>query len=121
MTRANPFPAYIEISNATKTYTPQPVPTPPAPRQQKLLYTPTWAAANDQCFIDALEDSAFEGKTHEDGVVNEETLAHATEVVNLVLKEAFTIEQNRARLEKLRERYETFKFLIARPEVFWDR
>ncbi|KAL0405680.1 UNVERIFIED_CONTAM: hypothetical protein Slati_3881900 [Sesamum latifolium] len=88
MTRANPSPAHNEISNATKNYTPQSVPTPP--RQQKLLYTPTWTAAHDQCFIDALEDSAFEGRTHEDGVVNEEALPHAIEVVNLVLKEAFT-------------------------------
>ncbi|KAL0293676.1 UNVERIFIED_CONTAM: hypothetical protein Sradi_6924400, partial [Sesamum radiatum] len=87
----------------------------------KLLYTPTWTAAHDQCFIDALSDAAAEGKTHEDGGVNKEALAHATEVVNLVLKEAFTIDQNRARLEKLRERYETFKFLISRPEVFWSR
>ncbi|KAL0456063.1 UNVERIFIED_CONTAM: hypothetical protein Slati_0945500 [Sesamum latifolium] len=80
-----------------------------------------YGAAHDQCFIDALQDSAFEGKTHEDGLVNDEALTHATEMVNLVMKEAFTIDQNRARLEKLRERYTTFKFLIEHPEVYWDR
>ncbi|KAL0461365.1 UNVERIFIED_CONTAM: hypothetical protein Slati_0024100 [Sesamum latifolium] len=90
-------------------------------RQQKLLYTPTWTAAHDQCFIDALADAAAEGKTHEDDGVNQEALAHATDVVNLILKETFTTDQNHARLEKLRERYETFKFLIARPKFFWDR
>ncbi|KAK4424958.1 hypothetical protein Salat_1689400 [Sesamum alatum] len=50
-----------------------------------------------------------------------EALKHATQVVNLVIKEAFTVAANYNRYIKLRERFETFSYLISCPEVHWDR
>ncbi|KAK4431116.1 hypothetical protein Salat_0873700 [Sesamum alatum] len=61
------------------------------------------------------------GSVQDGGVISDEALQRATEQVNLVLKESFTENQNRPRVQKPRERYETFRYLISCPEVYWDR
>ncbi|KAK4415672.1 hypothetical protein Salat_2674600 [Sesamum alatum] len=83
------------------------------PRQQKFLYTPVWTAAHEQVFIDSLWDQAMGGSVQEGGVIFDEVLQRATEQVNLVLKESFTANQNRPRVEKLGDCYETFRYLIS--------
>ncbi|KAK4439218.1 hypothetical protein Salat_0256700 [Sesamum alatum] len=99
------------------------VPNPPfsPPRQHKFFYTPVWTAAHDQVFIDSLWDQTMGGSIQDGGVISDEALQRATEQVNLVLKESFTANQNRPRVQKLRERYETFRYLISCLEVYWDR
>ncbi|KAL0401686.1 UNVERIFIED_CONTAM: hypothetical protein Slati_4198500 [Sesamum latifolium] len=52
---------------------------------------------------------------------NEEALKYANSIVNLVMKEAFTLAANYLRFTKLRERFETFSYLISRPEVHYNR
>ncbi|KAL0337763.1 UNVERIFIED_CONTAM: hypothetical protein Scaly_2051400 [Sesamum calycinum] len=66
-------------------------------------------------------DCAFASILYGGSKVDDDALQHATDVVNIVLKEAFTIDQNRLRWEKLRERCETFSYLINRQEIHWDR
>ncbi|KAL0409442.1 UNVERIFIED_CONTAM: hypothetical protein Sradi_1878600 [Sesamum radiatum] len=118
MTRSNPSPAQKLINNASWLYDMKPPASPL--RQQKILYTPIWTAAHDQCFIDSLWDYATDGKILRNDRVDEKALQRVIDMVNIVLKEAFTMDQNRLRWEKLAERYETFTYLINRPKVHWD-
>ncbi|KAK4420158.1 hypothetical protein Salat_2428700 [Sesamum alatum] len=77
--------------------------------------------AHDQCFINALWDKAMDGTLTGDSVSSYQAVKHATEIVNLVMKEAFTVDANYSRYIKLRERFEIFSFLISCPEVNWDQ
>ncbi|KAK4421970.1 hypothetical protein Salat_2147700 [Sesamum alatum] len=119
MTRSNPSPNEKAVTKACWNYVPKPPPSPPS--QQKHLYTPIWTPAHDQCFIDALWDKAMDGTFTGDSVSSYEAVKQATEIVNLVMKEAFSVDANYNRYIKLRERFETFSFLISCPEVNWDR
>ncbi|KAK4420169.1 hypothetical protein Salat_2429800 [Sesamum alatum] len=119
MTRSNHSPRAKAVMNVCWKYVPKPAISPPI--QQKHLYTPIWTSAHDQCFIDALWDKAMAGCSDVDSFNNIESIKYATTVVNLVMKEAFTVDANCGRYIKLRERYETFSYLISQPEIHWDR
>ncbi|KAK4431157.1 hypothetical protein Salat_0877800 [Sesamum alatum] len=76
---------------------------------------------HDQCFIDALWDKAMDSTINVESLSNVEAPKHAIQVVNLVMKEAFTLDANYSRYIKLRARFETFSYLISCSEVHWDR
>ncbi|KAK4421515.1 hypothetical protein Salat_2102100 [Sesamum alatum] len=61
---------------------------------------------------------AMDGTINVESLSKIEALKHATQVVNLVMKEAFTLDANYSRYIKLRERFETFSYLISCPERF---
>ncbi|KAK4413231.1 hypothetical protein Salat_2735700 [Sesamum alatum] len=56
-----------------------------------------------------------------DSFNNKEAIKYATTVVNLVMKEVFTVDANYGRYIKLREHFKTFSYLISQPEIHWDR
>ncbi|KAK4438668.1 hypothetical protein Salat_0201300 [Sesamum alatum] len=118
MTRFNPSIAF-SAANGNGNYVPKPAPSTPC--QQRFLYTSVWTAAHDQVFLDCLWDLAMAGKLEEGGVIPPEALKRATEQTNLIMKESFTCSQNRHRVEKLRDRYEIFRYLLSCPEVISDR
>ncbi|KAK4415080.1 hypothetical protein Salat_2615100 [Sesamum alatum] len=60
----------------------------------------------------------MDGTHNGDSLSNYQALKHATEIVNLVMKEAFTVDANYSHCIKLRERFEIFSFLISCPERF---
>ncbi|KAK4435142.1 hypothetical protein Salat_0677500 [Sesamum alatum] len=105
MTRSNPSPRAKAVTKVCWNYVHNPAIS--SPIQQKHLYTPVWTPAHDQCFIDALWDKAMAGCSDVDSFNNIEAIKYATTVVNLVMKEAFTVDANFGRYIKLREHYET--------------
>ncbi|KAK4441770.1 hypothetical protein Salat_0511900, partial [Sesamum alatum] len=66
-------------------------------------------------------DKAMAGCSDVDSFNNKEAIEYATTVVNLVMKEVFTVDANYGRYIKLRERFETFSHLISQLEIHWDR
>ncbi|KAK4434999.1 hypothetical protein Salat_0662900 [Sesamum alatum] len=113
MTRSNPSPRAKAVTKVYWNYVPKPEISPPI--QQKHLYTPIWTPTHDQCFIDALWDKVMVGCSDVESFNNKEAIKYATTMVNLIMKEAFTVDANYGRYIKLRERFEMFSYLIHNP------
>ncbi|KAK4413647.1 hypothetical protein Salat_2777500 [Sesamum alatum] len=110
MTHSNPSPRAKAVMKVCWNYVPEPAICPPI--QQKPLYTHVWTPAHDQCFIDAVWDNAMASCSDVYSFDHKKAIKYATAVVNLVMKEAFTVNANYARYIKLKKRFETFSYLI---------
>ncbi|KAK4412497.1 hypothetical protein Salat_2896800 [Sesamum alatum] len=117
MTLSKPSPCAKAVSKVCWNYVLKPAILPPS--QQKHIYTPVWMPTHDQCLIDALWDKAMDGCGDVDSYCHTEAIKYAMIVVNLVMKEVFTVDANYARYIKLMEHFETFSYLIS--QLHWDR
>lgn len=90
------------------------------PPQSDVLFDSKWDADKDSCFIDIVVRDMEKNPTEKQANILIASLRRARKGLNERYCSKFNWDDVCSRYAKLKDRYRTFRSLIAQPGVYWD-